>query len=92
MRDLVQNGIFGSLVSSVSSIVSRKSSRTNIHGSDDHVVRHYTKGDVDTEESIQLHDMSGANSASAERVDGADVPKHGAIHVSKGYAVGGRHD
>lgn len=92
MRELIQNGIFGSLVSSGSSIVSRKSSRTNIHGSGDHVVCHYTKGDVDAEESIQLQDMPGAISASAERVDGADFPKHGAIHVSKGYAVGGRHD
>ncbi|KAL1596496.1 hypothetical protein SLS60_009143 [Paraconiothyrium brasiliense] len=91
MRDLIRNGIFGSLVSSVSSIISRKSSRSNIDGSSDHAHPHYgshLKGGVEDEEIIQLHDMAGANTASAERVDDPRVPQNGAIHVSKGYMVG----
>ena len=98
MRELVQNGIFGSLVSSVSSIISRKSSRSNIEGSlkgSDHAHPHYgthLKGGVDDEEIIQLHDMAGANTASVEHVDDPEAPKNGAIHVSKGYTVGARHE
>jgi hypothetical protein len=96
MRELVQNGIFGGLVSSVSSVISKKSSRSNMHDSD-HGATHYnsrTKGGVDEEEIIQLHDMAGANTSdvSAEHVDDHDVAKNGAIHVSKGYRVGSEHE
>lgn len=91
MRNVIQSGIFGGLVSSVSSIISKKSSRSNIQGSSDHALPQYgshLKGGVDDEEVIQLHDMAGSNKASAEHVSDSYTPKHGAIHVSKGYEVG----
>jgi hypothetical protein len=91
LREVVQNGIFGSLVSSVSSIMSRNS-RSNIEGSDHGLPQYgsHLKGSVDREEVIQLHDMAENNTASAERVDGTEIPENSAIHVSKEYAVDNR--
>ncbi|KAF2438359.1 hypothetical protein P171DRAFT_159410 [Karstenula rhodostoma CBS 690.94] len=89
IRELVHNGLFSGLMSAASSIVSRKISRSNIQDSD-HAHSQYEsrlKGGADEEEIIQLHDMSGANSSSAEHVYGPEVHKNGTIHVSKGYTV-----
>jgi hypothetical protein len=92
LRELVQSGIFGSLVSSVRSIVSGSRSRSNISGSDHAQTQYGVKGSVDKDEVIQLHDMSGLTSASAEHVNDDNMPNNSAINVSKGFTVDSRHD
>lgn len=98
LHEVIQNGLFGSLVSAASSIISRKSSRSHLQGSSNGSDRgqpqyeSHLKGGADEEEIIQLHDMAGANSTSAEHVDGPEVPNNGTIHVSKEYMVGAGHE
>ncbi|ORY03052.1 hypothetical protein BCR34DRAFT_605379 [Clohesyomyces aquaticus] len=75
LRDLVQNGIFGRILSSARSIVSNKSSRSNNSGSGS--ARHKHSG----EDGLPLHDMSG--SASAEHVDDISAVKSRTIHASE---------
>ncbi|KAL5430183.1 hypothetical protein PMIN05_010374 [Paraphaeosphaeria minitans] len=97
LRELIHNGLFSGLVSAASSVISRKSSRSHMQGSYNDSDRGHPeyesrlKGGAD-EEIIRLHDMAGANSSSAEHVDGSEAPKRGAIHVSKGYTVGAGHE